>query len=168
MTRASLSPKRSTVRRRASPIVSWSNGTSTAPWAYAAETAGGTAVAGMVRLLDGRTRRPYAVSRARGMPLTVRLCLLFGKPVTRRAPMRPELTRRERYVLATLCRPLLAADVFVEPASVRQIADALVVTEASVKQHLLHLCDKFGSAEAGERRRVRLAKEAVRQGGVDV
>ncbi len=46
------------------------------------------------------------------------------------------------------------------------MAEALVVTEAAVKQHLLHLYDKFGIGEIGERRRVRLAREAVRRGAV--
>ena len=78
----------------------------------------------------------------------------------------PELTRRERDVLVALCRPALEEDVFTEPASVREIADALVVTEAAVKQHLLHLYDKFAIADSGERRRVRLAKEAIRRGAV--
>ena len=51
-------------------------------------------------------------------------------------------------------------------ASVREIAAALVVTEAAVKQHLLHLYDKFEIAETGERRRVRLAREAIRRRAV--
>src|SRR5213593_4451797 len=78
----------------------------------------------------------------------------------------PKLTRRERDVLAALCRPALDTDVFTEPASVRQIAETLVVTEAAVKQHLLHLYDKFGVTETSGRRRVRLAKEAIRRGAV--
>src|SRR3712207_749565 len=51
-------------------------------------------------------------------------------------------------------------------SSVREIAAALVVTEAAVKQHLLHLYEKFAIAETGERRRVRLAREAIRRGAV--
>jgi tetratricopeptide (TPR) repeat protein len=78
----------------------------------------------------------------------------------------PELTRRERDVLVALCLPVLDEDVFPQPASVREIAETLVVTEAAVKQHLLHLYDKFGVTETGERRRVRLAKEAIRRGAV--
>jgi hypothetical protein len=80
----------------------------------------------------------------------------------------PDLTRRERDVLAALCGPVRSGDVFAEPASVRQIARALVVTDAAVKQHLLHLYDKFGIAAAGERRRVALAREAIRRGAVDL
>ena len=79
----------------------------------------------------------------------------------------PELTRRERDVLAALCRPVLSDDVFAEPASVHEIAQVLVVTDAAVKQHLLHLYDKFG-IDAGQRRRVSLAKEAIRRGALDL
>jgi tetratricopeptide (TPR) repeat protein len=75
-----------------------------------------------------------------------------------------ELTRRENDVLVALCRPLSTEDVVAQPASVREIAAELVVTEAAVKQHLIHLYDKLGIAEGGERRRVTLAREAVRLG----
>ena len=50
---------------------------------------------------------------------------------------------RERDVLVVLCRPLLARDLFTEPASIREIAAELVVSEAAVKQHLANLYDKF-------------------------
>src|SRR5262245_48691983 len=78
----------------------------------------------------------------------------------------PELTRRERDVLVALCRPALDGDLFTEPASVRDIAAALVVTEAAVKQHLGNLYYKFGIGETGERRRVMLAGEAFRRGAI--
>jgi tetratricopeptide (TPR) repeat protein len=80
----------------------------------------------------------------------------------------PELTRRERDVLLALCGPVLSEDVFAEPASVREIAGALVVTDAAVKQHLLHLYAKFGIDTAAGRRRVVLAKEAIKRGAVDL
>ncbi len=78
----------------------------------------------------------------------------------------PDLTRRERDVLVALCRPALEGDLFTEPASVRDIAAALVVTEAAVKQHLINLYYKFGIGETGERRRVTLAREAFRRGAI--
>jgi len=87
-----------------------------------------------------------------------------GKPGPPGDP--PELTRREHDVLVALCRPALEGDLFTEPASVRQIAAALVVTEAAVKQHLGNLYYKFGIGETGERRRVTLAKEAFRRGAI--
>ena len=78
----------------------------------------------------------------------------------------PDLTRREREVLVELCRPALAGQVFTEPASIREIAHTLFVTAAAVKQHLPNLYDKFGIEGDGERRRTRLANEAVRRGVV--
>jgi DNA-binding CsgD family transcriptional regulator len=88
-----------------------------------------------------------------------------GQPTEAGAPP-PELTARERDVLVQLCRPLLAGAMFTEPASSREIAAALVVTEAAVKQHLLRLYEKFGIPGDGERRRVRLANEAMARGAI--
>ncbi len=78
----------------------------------------------------------------------------------------PALTSREREVLVALCQPLFSGDLFTEPASIRQMASELVVTEAAIKQHLLHLYDKFGIYDKAPRRRVRLANEAIRRGAV--
>src|SRR6476660_1197171 len=77
----------------------------------------------------------------------------------------PVLTRREHEVLVALCGPMFSGDVFLEPASTRQIASELVVTEAAVKQHLSRLYDKFGIFDQ-EGRRARLANEAIRRGAV--
>lgn len=87
-------------------------------------------------------------------------------PPTEGAPPPPVITRRERDVLRALCRPLAAGRPFAEPASLRDIAAELVVTEAAVKQHLLRLYDKFGLHDDAGRRRVLLANEAVRRGAV--
>jgi pSer/pThr/pTyr-binding forkhead associated (FHA) protein len=78
----------------------------------------------------------------------------------------PELTRRERDVLRALCRPLFAGQLFPEPASLHEIAAALVITEAAVQQHLLHLYDKFEIGPGTGNRRSQLANEAVRRGAV--
>ena len=75
-----------------------------------------------------------------------------------------DITPRERDVLVALCRPATTPEVFVEPASVREMAHALDVTEAAVKQHLLNLYDKFGIVDGDERRRVALARQALRSG----
>ncbi|MEP7024784.1 MAG: FHA domain-containing protein [Actinomycetota bacterium] len=75
----------------------------------------------------------------------------------------PELTRRELDVLTSLCRPALSDEAFVAPATAREIATDLVVTEAAVKQHLLRLYQKFRIPE-GINRRVRLANEVVALG----
>lgn len=77
----------------------------------------------------------------------------------------PDLTRREVEVLTSLCRPALQQDAFVAPATAREIAVELVVTEAAVKQHLLRLYQKFRIAE-GVNRRARLANEIVSAGVV--
>jgi DNA-binding NarL/FixJ family response regulator len=63
---------------------------------------------------------------------------------------------------------VLGGAAFTEPASIREIADALVITEAAVKQHLAHLYDKFAIHGGGERRRVQLANEALRRGAVTI
>jgi len=85
------------------------------------------------------------------------------------APLRrttmPELTRREREVLESLCRPALHQEAFVAPASAHEVADELVVTEAAVKQHLLRLYQKF-KVEEGPNRRARLANEVISAGVV--
>src|ERR1700736_4444915 len=86
--------------------------------------------------------------------------------LTATAEAAPELTRREREVLLELCRPVLGGDVFTEPASIREISQALVVSDAAVKQHLLRLYDKFGITDPGDRRRVKLANAAVHRGAV--
>jgi len=80
-----------------------------------------------------------------------------------RRPAVPELTRRELDVLAALCRPALSDEAFVAPATAREIAADLVVTEAAVKQHLLRLYQKFRIA-GGVNRRIRLANEVVALG----
>ena len=71
-------------------------------------------------------------------------------------------------MLAVLCRPLLDRDLFTEPASIREIAADLVVSEAAVKQHLANLYLKFDVGEGSTHRRSRLANEALRRGAVSL
>ncbi|GGV32228.1 FHA domain-containing protein [Actinomadura sp. LOL_016] len=80
-----------------------------------------------------------------------------------RRAVAPELTRREVDVLTSLCRPALSDEAFVAPATARDIAGDLVVTEAAVKQHLLRLYQKFRIPE-GPNRRTRLANEVIAMG----
>ena len=87
----------------------------------------------------------------------------FTAEVELRRPAAPELTRRELDVVTSLCRPALTDEAFVAPATAREIAADLVVTEAAVKQHLLRLYQKFRIPE-GANRRVRLANEVVALG----
>ncbi len=75
----------------------------------------------------------------------------------------PELTRRELDVLISLCRPALSDDAFVTPATPKEIAADLVVTEAAVKQHLLRLYGKF-RVPGGSNRRTRLANVVIALG----
>jgi ATP/maltotriose-dependent transcriptional regulator MalT len=80
----------------------------------------------------------------------------------------PTLTAREHDILVSLCRPLLARDMFTQPASTRAIADERSVSEAAVKQHLGNLYAKFGIQPEDQHRRVRLANDAIRRGAVSV
>jgi DNA-binding CsgD family transcriptional regulator len=102
----------------------------------------------------GRTRLLYRDSDDAGVTRTI---AEEGPPV---------LTAREREVLVVLCRPLLDRDLFTEPATVKEIAGVLVVSEAAVKQHLANLYAKFGLHEAVQHRRSRLANEALRRAAV--
>jgi pSer/pThr/pTyr-binding forkhead associated (FHA) protein len=89
-------------------------------------------------------------------------------PETSGAAPPPVLTPRERDVLLELLRPSLDGDAFSEPASTRDIAAALVISEAAVKQHLTNLFDKFGIHAGQDRRRLRLANEALHRGAVSL
>ncbi len=80
----------------------------------------------------------------------------------------PALTARERDVLVALCRPLLARDMFTEPAPTRTIADELVISSAAVKQHLANLFDKFDVGPDDPNRRFQLANSAIRSGAVTI
>jgi DNA-binding NarL/FixJ family response regulator len=81
-----------------------------------------------------------------------------------RAEKQPKLTRRERQVLVELCRPALTPGAFAEPASIRDIAPAMFVTEAAIKQHMRRLYNKFHLHDRSKRRRVLLANEVIERG----
>jgi hypothetical protein len=89
---------------------------------------------------------------------------MAGRP-TDAVVQRPAVTPREHDVLVALCSPLASGDVFTEPATVREIAAALTVSENAVKLHLSNLSDKFG-IHGSERRRSRLANAALDAGVV--
>jgi DNA-binding CsgD family transcriptional regulator len=80
----------------------------------------------------------------------------------------PALTRREVDVLVALCRPLAERDIFCEPASTKEIADALIVSEDAVKKHLARLYDKFGVHDGPGSRRTRLANAALSTGAISL
>lgn len=79
----------------------------------------------------------------------------------------PQLTPRERDLLISLCRPLLQGSVLNEPASIRTIAAELLVSESAVKKLLGRTFDKF-DLQQDDRRRPRLALEALRRGAVSL
>lgn len=79
----------------------------------------------------------------------------------------PAVTRREKDLLVALCRPLLDGGMLSEPASVRQLTEALVVSESAVKKLLGRTYDRFGLV-GPERRRGKLAMEALSRGVVSL
>jgi len=136
------------------------------PYAYVSDlglSRHGTRVNGKVvaqRLLENGDVLSFGSERCRIGGLASEAPLPETEP--RRSAV-PELTRREVDVVSALCRPALCHDAFVAPATARDIAADLVVTEAAVKQHLLRLYQKLRIAE-GPNRRVRLANEVVARG----
>jgi len=136
------------------------------PYAYVSDlglSRHGTRVNGKVvaqRLLENGDVLSFGSPRCRVGGLAAEDALPETEP---RRSAAPELTRRETDVVAALCKPALSDDAFVTPATARDIAADLVVTEAAVKQHLLRLYQKLKIAE-GPNRRVRLANEVVARG----
>jgi hypothetical protein len=97
-------------------------------------------------------------------------CRIMGLPseeaaaeIEQRRATAPELTKRELDVLIALCRPALSDDAFITPATAKEIASDMTVTEAAVKQHLLRLYGKFRVPE-GVNRRARLANLVISLG----
>ena len=135
------------------------------PYVYVSDlglSRNGTRVNGRLvarRLLSDGDALTFGSARCRiGGIITDEVCdELPPKSVT------PELTRRELDVIASLCRPARSDDAFITPATAREIAADLVVTEAAVKQHLLRLYSKLRIPE-GQNRRIRLANEVVALG----
>ena len=135
------------------------------PYAYVSDlglSRHGTRVNGKVvaqRLLENGDVLSFGTQRCRvgGLPGE------YAPPETDPRRSQVELTRREIDVVTALCKPALSDEAFVAPATARDIAADLVVTEAAVKQHLLRLYQKLRIAE-GPNRRIRLANEVVSRG----
>lgn len=76
----------------------------------------------------------------------------------------PQISPAQKRVLVALCRPYLGGDAAATPATNKQIAEELVLSEHSVKSHLRALCDALGVGElprnAKRARLVQLALEA--------
>jgi hypothetical protein len=136
------------------------------PYAYVSDlglSRNGTRVNGRVvaqRLLENGDVLAFGSERCQvgGLPAEDML-----PEISLRRSAIPELTRREGDVVAALCQPALSDEAFVAPATAREIAADLVVTEAAVKQHLLRLYQKLRIAE-GPNRRTRLANEVMALG----
>ena len=126
----------------------------------------GTYVNGQ-RVTGRRALRPGDEIRLGRARLVLRGLLSGSGTATATIDEPPVLTPRERDTLVALCQPLLSGDPFTEPASIREIASELVVSDAAVKQHLANLYAKFG-IDDGERRRVRLANAALFTGAVSL
>ena len=62
----------------------------------------------------------------------------------------------------------LDEDLFTEPATLKEVAAELVVSEAAVKQHLANLYTKFDIGVDRTHRRTRLANEAIQRGAVTI
>jgi hypothetical protein len=136
------------------------------PYAYVSDlglSRNGTRVNGRVvaqRLLENGDVLAFGMQRCRVGGLAAEVALAEAEP---RRSAAAELTRRELDVVAALCKPALCDEAFVVPATARDIAADLVVTEAAVKQHLLRLYRKLRIPE-GPNRRIRLANEVVARG----
>ncbi len=104
----------------------------------------------------GATRMTYRSQRPEQLAPTV-----GAKPA-------PQLTPRERDILVALFAPALEPGAFTEPAGTREIAAALVISEAAVKQHLSNLFEKFDIGPQLDRRRMRLANEALARGAISL
>lgn len=81
-------------------------------------------------------------------------------------PPAPLLTAREREVLLAMLAPFVAASGVGALATPGEVAAALSITEAGVRQHLAVLYRKFAIDDTSGRRPVRLANEAMRRGAV--
>jgi DNA-binding CsgD family transcriptional regulator len=120
----------------------------------------GERVQGRKRLADGdmlRFGRTPFVFRAPGVGV--------ASTVAATAASFAHLTDAEHRVLTALCRPLLAPGAAAAPASNREIADRLTLSEAGVKTHIRALFDKLGvEALPQNRKRAELARRALEAG----
>jgi DNA-binding MarR family transcriptional regulator len=72
------------------------------------------------------------------------------------------LSPAQRRVLVALCRPYTPSNPFPRPATNRQIADELVLSEAAVKTHLRTLFERFGVEDLpNNSKRARLVELAL-------
>ncbi|MEX2108826.1 MAG: FHA domain-containing protein [Solirubrobacterales bacterium] len=76
-----------------------------------------------------------------------------------------DLSKTQRRVLAELCRPLRDQGPYASPATNREIADAIHLSEVAVKSHLRTLFVKFALSDLPQnRKRGALAEATLRSG----
>lgn len=81
------------------------------------------------------------------------------------APGQLAVTVAQRRVLESLCRPMTAAEPDALPASNRQIAEELVLSEETVKSHMRALSQLFEVDQLPQsQRRIVLARKAIAAG----
>lgn len=127
-------------------------------------TVNGEALTGRRRLRDGDiiqvgfTRLTFRITHDGGGSTVGRL--------DQRPP--PRLTETQRQVLVALCRPCLdPRAIGASPASNRQIADELCLSEPAVKTHLRRLFTKFEIDELPHHvKRTRLVAVAIDRGAL--
>jgi hypothetical protein len=101
-----------------------------------------------------RFREPGADAEAGTLALTEQLTAARISP-------------RQRMVLVALCRPFAAGSESGIPATNRQIAEELVLSDEAVKSHMRALFHRFGIEELPQNaKRVRLAQLALQTGVV--
>ena len=77
----------------------------------------------------------------------------------------PDLSPAQKRVLVALCRPCVSASSFASPASNRQIAAELIVSDDTVKTHMRALFEAFAIAPMPQNaKRAALAREAIERG----
>lgn len=82
-----------------------------------------------------------------------------------RLPVRPDVTPAQRRVLVALCRPLLADPPGPLPASNREIAAELFLSEEAVRSHLKALFERARVGDLAQgAKRIRLAEIALATG----
>ncbi|MDX6689642.1 MAG: hypothetical protein QOG15_1099 [Solirubrobacteraceae bacterium] len=123
---------------------------------------GGERVTGRRRLCDGdvvsvgESTLSFREPRA-----AVAATTLLGN----RLPVRPDVTPAQRRVLVALCRPLLADPPLPTPATNREIAAELFLSEEAVRSHLKALFGRVSVSDLAQgAKRVRLAEIALETG----
>lgn len=119
-------------------------------------------VTGRRRLHDGEVVSVGGSTLAYRAPRTATVATTLAGD---RLPARPDVTPAQRRVLVALCRPLLAAPPAPVPATNKQIAAELFLSEEAVRSHLKALFERAGVGDQAQgAKRVALAELALQTG----